>query len=91
MPRTSDTVILADMADRLNAQFAKHLDEPIKETTPYDWWKRTKQEDISEPLPKPIDMIGRTPVFRWTDIMRWFIRYKGVGTLKVKKTKEEVG
>lgn len=78
MPRPVDQVILSRMADRLNSQFARYLDEPIPQTTPYDWWKRTKLGTISEPLPVPVVMLGRSPVFRWGDIVRWFITYKGI-------------
>lgn len=72
-------VMLSEMANRLNKQFAKQLDEPISQRTPYDWWKRSKTGDISEPMPKPIGIYGRSPVFRYSDILTWFIRYKGVG------------
>lgn len=79
----SNKVTLAEMADRLNEQFGQYLEQPIHPRSPYDWWKRTKAENISEPLPHPVMLIGRTPVWRWPDIVAWFIRYKGVGKLVV--------
>lgn len=82
MARNADTVYLSNMAEKLNEQFGKHLDAPIARMTPYDWWKRTQRGDISEPLPKPIEIYGRSPVWRYNDIVRWFIRYRGVGKVK---------
>lgn len=83
MPANPDHIILGDMADRLNKQFGRHLDEPIASTTPYSWWKRHKKGDLPEPMPTPLWFVGRSPVFRWGDIVRWFIRYKGIGKLTV--------
>lgn len=79
MPRNPQQITLAEMADKINGKFDRWLDEPISHMTPYDWWKRTKNGDISEPLPKPVMVVGRSPVFRWSEIMPWFVRYKGIG------------
>ena len=89
MPRPVDQVILSEMADRLNTQFERYLDEPIPQTTPYDWWKRTKLGTISEPLPIPIAKLGRSPVFRYGDIVRWFISYKGIARMVTVKLMTE--
>lgn len=72
-------VTLNELADRINVQFERYLDEPISPRTPYDWWKRSKNGLISETMPKPVIIVGRSPVFRWSDIMAWFVRYKGIG------------
>lgn len=74
-----DLVNLAVIGDRLNKQFSRHLDEPISPLTPYDWWKRTKKGTITEPMPNPVSFINGRPVFRYADVMRWFIRYRGIG------------
>ena len=96
-----DTVILSEMADRLNVEFARHLDKPISKVTPYDWWKRSKAGKLSLPMPNPIayaneggvarGTVGDRPIFRWNEIVRWFIRYRGVGSLKVSATTEDTG
>ena len=70
--RESTTVILSEMASRLSSEF----DIPIAELTPYDWWKRTKSESISIPMPTPIRFVGRSPMFLWRDILRWYPAYK---------------
>lgn len=69
--RDSTTVILAEMAGRLNEEFGTE----ISELTPYDWWKRTKSESIQVPLPAPIRFVGRSPMFLWRDIKRWYQVY----------------
>ena len=74
-----ELVNLANMAEKLNQTFARHLDNPISKLTPYDWWKRTKADTISNPLPKPVAIIAGRPMFRYSDIMRWFISYRGIG------------
>lgn len=78
--RTDNKVMLNEMAGQLNEQFARYLDRPVASHTPYDWWKRTKNGDISEPLPKPIIVVGNSPVFRWNEIIAWFVRYRGIGS-----------
>jgi hypothetical protein len=78
-PKQPKNVTLGEMADRINSQFSRHLDSPISQRTPYDWWKRTKTGDISEPMPKPVVIVGRSPLFRWSDIIGWFVRYHGIG------------
>lgn len=88
MPRKAQLVTLADMADKLNEKYGPLLEEPISNTTPYDWWKRTKRRDISEPLPKPVMVVGRSPVFRWTEIMPWFIRYRGIDLTQYREGEE---
>lgn len=90
MPRNPQQITLAQMADKINDQFGKYLDEPVSHMTPYDWWKRTKDQTISEPLPAPVLVVGRSPVFRWTEILPWFVRYKGIGTRIKIKTKDSV-
>ena len=85
MPRNPQQITLAEMADKLNATFGRYLDEPISDRTPYDWWKRTKRGDITEPLPKPVIVVGRSPVFRESEIIPWFVRYKGIGTRMLRK------
>lgn len=70
--RNETTVILAEMAERLNDEF----DIEVSELTPYDWWKRTKDESIAVPMPTPIRMVGRSPMFLWRDIKRWYSVYK---------------
>lgn len=77
-----DLVNLANMAERLNQTFARHLETPISNLTPYDWWKRTKSGAISDPLPKPIIFLAGRPMFRYSDVMRWFIGYRGIGGKK---------
>lgn len=72
--RESTTVILAEMASRLSEEL--NLDPPVAPLTPYDWWKRTKHEAISIPMPVPVRMVGRSPVFLWRDIKRWYPAYK---------------
>ena len=85
MPRKApEQITLAEMSKKLNSMFLAHLDEPISELTPYDWWKRTKLGEISEPLPKPLMIVGRSPVFKWSEIVAWFVRYKGLAKAKVK-------
>lgn len=70
--RNETTVILAEMASRLNEEFGTD----ISELTPYDWWKRTKSEAIQVPLPEPIRFVGRSPMFLWRDIKRWYSVYR---------------
>lgn len=70
--RDSTTVMLSEMAERL----AEEYDIEIKSHTPYDWWKRTKDESIQVPMPKPIRMAGRSPLFLWRDIKVWYQIYK---------------
>lgn len=67
-------MILSEMAERLNEEF--EVDPRIAPLTPYDWWKRTKAETISIPLPQPIREVGRSPLFLWRDIKRWYPAYK---------------
>lgn len=96
-----DTVILSEMADRLNKEFARHLDGPISKLTPYDWWDRSKAGTISLPMPKPITYanrggvargtVGDRPVFRWSDVVRWYIKYRGANNLNIGITIEEDG
>lgn len=74
--RPTTTVLLSEMAERINEEF--NLDEPIAKLTPYDWWKRNKAEELSWTLPEPIRFVGRSPVFLWRDIKRWYIAYKGI-------------
>lgn len=66
--------MLSEMATRLNEEL--DLEDPIAVLTPYDWWKRTKSEKISVPMPKEIRMAGRSPIFLWRDIKRWYPAYK---------------
>lgn len=73
--REATTVIMSEMAERLSEEFGVS----IAMLTPYDWWKRTKNEDISIPMPQPIRMVGRSPVFLWRDIRRWYIAFKETG------------
>lgn len=70
--REATTVILSEMAERLSDEFGIS----IAALTPYDWWKRTKKEEISIPMPQPIRWVGRSPMFLWRDIRRWFVAYK---------------
>lgn len=70
--RESTTVILAEMAERLSEEF----DTQIAQLTPYDWWKRSKKDAIAITMPAPIRYVGRSPVFLWRDIRRWYIAYK---------------
>jgi len=60
------------MADRLSEEFGV----TIATLTPYDWWKRSKSETILVPLPTPIRWVGRSPVFLWRDVRRWYLAYK---------------
>lgn len=71
--RKDTTVILSEMAERLSGEY----DTTIAELTPYDWWKRTKDETITVPLPHPIRWVGRSPVFLWRDIKIWYGSFKG--------------
>lgn len=71
--RQKTTVILREMAEVLTYELG--LDPPLSQYTPYDWWKRTKAETISMPMPKPIRFVGRTPVFLLADIKRWYRAY----------------
>lgn len=77
--RDSTTVILSEMAGKLNEEFSTS----ISDLTPYDWWKRTKSETIQIPLPEPIRFVGRSPIFLWRDVKRWYAVYQ--------EDKEEVG
>ena len=70
--REDTTVILSEMAERLSKEF----EMSIATLTPYDWWKRTKDETISIPLPQPIRWVGRSPVFLWRDVRRWYAAFK---------------
>lgn len=71
--REQTTVVMSEMADRLNKDL--ELKPKIAQSTPYDWWKRTKNNQISQPMPKPIRMIGTSPVFLWRDVVRWYKLY----------------
>ena len=73
--RKDTTVVLTEMAERLNYELG--IDPPIRQSTPYDWWKRTKNDDIPVPMPSPIRWVGRSPVFLMRDIKRWYQVYKG--------------
>lgn len=70
--REDTTVILSEMAERLSEEF----NTEIAHLTPYDWWKRTKTETIAIALPTPVRWVGRSPVFLWRDIKRWYRAYK---------------
>jgi hypothetical protein len=72
--REDTTVILSEMAERLSEEF----NTPIASLTPYDWWKRTKADSIAISLPNPIRWVGRSPVFLWRDVKRWYAAYKEV-------------
>lgn len=74
--RPTTTVLLREMADLLNEEFKP--EEPIGQATPYDWWKRQKAQELSVPMPEPIRMVGRSPVFLWRDIKKWYKLYKGI-------------
>lgn len=67
------TVLLAEMATFINDYFDKKA--PLKEFTPYDWWRRHKVGRLSTPLPKPIRMVGMGPLFRASDIVKWYRVY----------------
>ncbi|KKM81013.1 hypothetical protein LCGC14_1334040 [marine sediment metagenome] len=71
--RETTTVILSEMAGRLSEEF----NVTIANLTPYDWWKRTKDESISVLLPVPIRFVGRSPIFLWRDVKRWYLMFKG--------------
>lgn len=73
--REATTVILSEMAARLSEEFKV----PIATLTPYDWWKRSKKDQISIPMPLPIRWVGRSPVFLWRDIRRWYAAFKDAG------------
>jgi len=81
LARNKKYVALFQMADRLTAYFA--LDPPIQYRTPFGWWKYTKNDSISLPMPNPRAIIrekgGRpTPVWRWSEIVQWYAGYAGV-------------
>lgn len=76
--RDSTTVILSEMAERLTEEF----EVEIAKLTPYDWWKRTKAESISIPLPQPIRFVGRSPMFLWRDVKRWYQAYREAEELR---------
>lgn len=78
---TPSLVTLKNMASRLNAfpAVSVRLESPIATMTPYDWWRRTKEETLSHPMPDPAFLIrgaGKpTPVWSWPAIISWYIRY----------------
>lgn len=74
--RPTTTIFLAEMAERLSEEF--DLENPISSSTPYWWWKQHKAGDLPIALPEPIRFVGRSPVFLWRDIRRWYIVYKGI-------------
>lgn len=67
------TILLSEMADFINDYFDKKAH--IKEFTPYDWWRRHKVGRLSTPLPKPVRMVGMGPLFRASDIVKWYRVY----------------
>jgi hypothetical protein len=72
--RPTTTILLSEMADRLTEDL--DLEDPIQHMTPYDWWKRNKKGDLSLAMPTPIRYVGRSPVFLWRDIKRWYVAFK---------------
>ena len=74
MVRESASVTLSEMASFLNERFS--LNYPIAYMTPYDWWRRTKEGEIDPPLPKPIKMVGRSPLFSRRAVASWYEEYK---------------
>lgn len=67
------TILLSEMAEFLNDYFSKQ--ELLNDFTPYDWWKRHKKGTISTPMPNPVRMVGSGPLFRATDIVKWYKVY----------------
>lgn len=72
---------LFQMATRLTDHYS--LDPPIQYRTPFGWWKYTKLDTISLPMPNPRAIIrekgGRpTPVWRWSEIVAWYAGYAGI-------------
>lgn len=67
------TILLTEMAAFINQYFSKAA--PINDFTPYDWWRRHKGGTLSTPLPKPVRMIGSGPLFRASDIAKWYKVY----------------
>lgn len=67
------TILLSEMAEFINDYFSKAA--PLNEFTPYDWWRRHKAGTLSTPLPKPVRMIGTGPLFRASDIVKWYKAY----------------
>ncbi len=74
MVRESAALMLSEMADFLNTRFK--LNYPIAYMTPYDWWRRTKENQIDPPLPEPIRMVGKSPLFSRRAVASWYQDYK---------------
>ena len=72
--RETTTVLLSEMAQRIN-EMPQVMDQ-VAVHTPYDWWKRHKAGALSISLPTPIRFVGRSPVFLWRDVRRWYLLYK---------------
>lgn len=73
-------VTLKDMAERLEESYATQIDGPINRRLPYDWWKRTKEDRLSIPMPEPSYYVGQSPVWVYRRVVAWYAGYAGLKT-----------
>lgn len=69
----------ADIAPLLNGTFGLEGVKEVAPKTPGKWWERTKEGGyIAIPMPEPAAYIGpsRRPVWRGSDIARWYAEWK---------------
>lgn len=83
LSKNATYVGLFQMADRLNDRFGDQIPKPIGYMTPFGWWKYTKADTISLPMPQPRAIITDkgghpTPIWRWLEITKWYAGYAGL-------------
>ena len=70
------TVTLGNMAEKLEAE----LGIKLYANTPYAWWRRSQNDDLPIPMPRPEMFVGkRSPVWKWSSILAWYKAWKGIG------------
>lgn len=71
-PIVQKYLLLGDIAEYLNSIFGEGT---VAYWTPFDWYKRHRAGTLSVPLPTPVQVVGRAPLFERTDIKRWYEHY----------------
>ena len=84
--RKLELINLKEMAAVVNHEF--QLDPKVADLTPYDWWRRNKDDNMNPRMPKPVMMAGRVAVFRRREIVEWYGQWKGIKP-RWKETQED--